>query len=670
MVLSAKLNDNANCIDYYVLFDRHSHLITSGLEKCGIREMIKLRLNTVQPTSTNLNSAPFSMSQTNLAKHRLERHLVVSSFVRDVLHDLGVRTVSDLCELRITAVQKINRMGVKRIAEVRGLIGAAKKLRKSGKTTEKPAKKTTVKNRLGQITHLVFVPDILKTVFDQLGIDSVESLLSIDCDVLSARPNLGSKKVAAAIGLQSLYKRLASPPKNAAALRVSDLVPEILLPNSCVGRLSMEDFLSGDDGGRLVRKALRETSNLRMLLRTTLRRSCDPLHFKELEWRDVGLRVPSRVETVAKKYNLKTVADLEDLAIFGCVTHSTSKGLTRRSQKDNLGDKSIGSLREELRRLQVMGVQEYQKQLVCSLADIDCPITPWFDVPLRVPKRIRDFLNAYQVVTISDVHRILIRNQVYCNAQKDWLPLSKCRGLSESPLEKLRQEVRRLQSMGLQAYRKQFVCLLEDIDCLDMPWYDVPLRVSSRAREFLKAFDIVTISEVHRVVLREQAFCRVRRVWVDFSEINNFSDISVGELRDELGQLALLGKERYQMGGAFRPKTLKELATAALKRLDRRERQIVKARCAGAAYAVPARRLSVTGERVRQIAMTAFKRLECFRPIATELMKQFVDSLPRDVKSNDFELGRQLGLDEKWHFSLLLNLSGYSPEPLTRDVRR
>lgn len=176
--------------------------------------------------ATNFKKPQFTMSQTNLAKHRIERHLVVSSFVRDLLHGLGVRTVSDLCELRMTAVQHLKGMGVKRIAEVRGLIGAAKKLRRLGKTSERPAKKTATKNRLGQKTLLVFVPDILKTVFDQLGIDSVESLLSTDCDVLAGQPNFGPKKVAATIGIQSLYKRLASPPKNAAALRVSDLVPE------------------------------------------------------------------------------------------------------------------------------------------------------------------------------------------------------------------------------------------------------------------------------------------------------------------------------------------------------------------------------------------------------------------------------------------------------------
>jgi len=181
---------------------------------------------------------------------------------------------------------------------------------------------------------------------------------------------------------------------------------------------------------------------------------------------------------------------------------------------------------------------------------------------------------------------------------------------------------------------------------------------------------VVTISDVHRVVLREQAFCRVRKTWVDFSEIKNFDKGSVGELRHELAQLALLGKERYQFGGSVHPTTLRELATMALKRLDRRELQIVKARCAGAAYAVPARRLSLTGERVRQISMKAFKRLECFQPIAAELMKQFIASLPRDVKLNDLALGRQLCLDEKWHFSLLLNLSGFSPERLTSDVRR
>lgn len=539
--------------------------------------MFKVRIKAGQPTSTNLNSARFNMTQTSLAKHRIERHLVVSSFVRDVLRALRVRTVRDLCELKITAVQELRGMGVKRIAEVRGLIGAAKKLNKFGKTTEKPEHKTAAKVHTGRRTHLVFVPHILRTAFEQLGIDSVESLLSVDCDALALHPNMGSKKTATAIGIQVLYKRLASPPKDAAALRVSDLVPEVLLPDSCVGRLSMEDFLSGDDGGTLGGKALHEVSSLRMLLLTTLRPACDPLNHKALEWREIGLRLPSRVETVAKECNLNTVAELEELAIFGSVIRSTSKDLTHRSRKGKLGDKSLGLLREELRRLQTLGVPGYRKHIVCILEDIDCPNTPWYDVPLRVSKRIQ---------------------------------------------------------------------------------------------EFLIAFDVVTIADVHRVVLRQQAFCRVRRVWVDFSEIKNFHTGSVGELRDELAQLALLGKERYRLGGALRPKTLKELAAAALKMLDRRELQIVKARCIGATYAVTARRLKLTGERVRQIALTALKRLEFFRPIATELMKQFIDSLPRDVKSDDPEIRRQLCLDERWHFSLLLDLSGYSPERLTSDPRR
>jgi hypothetical protein len=361
-------------------------------------------------------------------------------------------------------------------------------------------------------------------------------LLSLDISAIGNQPGWGEKKKTAAVAIKELYSRLATIQPDAEIELVGDLVPKDVLPADSISWMLLDKFILGQFRDTLQGKALLEASDLRMLLSRVFRMKSTVVCLNEMEWRDVPLQVGVKVELVAEKYSLTTLSQLADFAMHGRVMDPQTQELLDVTREGNFGESSLSSLREELQRLE---------------------------------------------------------------------------------------------SMGLTGYRKNIGCSLDDLECADVTWHDVPLRVNKRTRDFLRSQGVEKISEVHKVALRKQVFSKDQNKWLSVSKFPNFSERSIYELRDELSKLNSQGLEGYRFGEAGSPKTFKECIDRALSELESRQIEIVKARCCGATLDETARQHGLTRERARQIVKAAFSKLSIYRTTARKLMTEFQDALPK-----------------------------------------
>ena len=515
------------------------------------------------------------MPHTDISNDPIEQHLTVRGLIENIVQDLGIQTVGDLCSLDIKTVEHVKGVGVKKVDEFRRLIVKARQL--AGVTVApvihpRVELKGTVFERTSM---LVFVPSILKVAFEQIAIDTVEKLLSLDVSELDALPGWGDKKRAAVAGVKELYSRLATMQPDADIQFVRDLVPNEVLPAESVGRMLLDKFISGQYGDVLRGKTLQEAHDLRMLIAHTFNAKSNAESLEDMEWRSVPLQVGVKVETVADRYNLITVGQLEDFAMHGRVVDPQNQKSVDVTREGNFGGSSLTAFREELRRFK---------------------------------------------------------------------------------------------SMGLKAYRQRLNCDFDDLETGEMLWYEIPLRVGKRTRDFLRSQGIEKISEVHQVALRKQVFSKDQNKWLPVGEFANYSDRSINELRDELASLDSQGLDLYRFGKAGVPRTLNECIARALGELNSRQIEIIKARCTGATLGEIAQLHSLTRERVRQLASLAFKTLEVFRRLTKTLMDGHRQILPKSLLWDSEFLRCKLELEQPWHLDLLLEIAGLGYERLNKTT--
>jgi|694.fasta_scaffold35203_4 superfamily II DNA or RNA helicase len=393
------------------------------------------------------------MSDTKVRDEPIEQHLPVSGLIVNIIRDLGIRTVGDLCSLDIKTVEQVKGVGVKKIAELKHLIEMAQQL--AGISLD-PVSDTRIEltgTVFEQASLLVFVPSILKVAFEQIEIDTVGKLFATDVSELDALPGWGEKKKAAAAGIKELYSRLAAIKPDADIRLVGDIVPNQVLPAENIGRMLLDKFINGRYGDELRGKALQEAHDLRMLLTHVFAERSNAESIVEMEWRDVPLQVSVKVEAVADRYNLVTVRQLDDFALHGRVVDPQTQNLVDVTRERNFGESSLTGLREELRRFKSVGLKAYRQQLGCSFDVVEIAEMLWCDVPLKVNKRIIDFLRSEGIEKISEVHQVALRKQVFSRDQNKWLPISEFANFSDRSVNELRDELAKLDSHGLDHYR-------------------------------------------------------------------------------------------------------------------------------------------------------------------------------------------------------------------------
>lgn len=175
----------------------------------------------------------------------------------------------------------------------------------------------------------------------------------------------------------------------------------------------------------------------------------------------------------------------------------------------------------------------------------------WRDVPLQLSSRIAAFVDKHDLITVRDLREF----STYARIEDEsggFIDALKEENFGESSLASLRSELTLLQTIGVKQYRSRVICSIDDMDCSQLDWRDIPLRVSKRLKKFLVSHEISKISEVHRTALRSQVFCRSTQRW---EPLTGISVTAVTELRKELTVLASHGLECYRFGSDGAPKS-------------------------------------------------------------------------------------------------------------------
>jgi superfamily II DNA or RNA helicase len=603
-------------------------------------------------------SAETELPDLELCNQPVEKHLPVSGLIQNIVRDLGVQTVGDLCRLDINTVEQLKGVGVKKVSEFKRLIEMAQRL--AGMSIA-PVSHPQVEPKRAVFegaSLLVYVPSILKVAFEQIAIDTVEKLLALNIADLDSLPGWGEKRKSAVAGIKELYSRLATMPPDSDIQFLSDIVPKEVLPTESIGRMLIDKFMTGQYKESLRGKALQEANDLRMLL-TRIAISDSTIDVvDDMDWRNIPLQIGVKVESIADQYKLKTIRQLHDFAIYGRILDLATGELIDVNRINNFGDASLADLREELHRLRHFGLKTYREQLGIAF-DGDSSAEKnmeWRRVPLQVGVKVEAVADRYGLITIGQLVDFAMHGRVVDPATQELVDVLRAGNFGEYSLTALREELTRFDSMGLKAYRQQIGCDFSNPEAREMVWSDIPLHIGKRIQDFLRSQGIATIAEVQEVALRKQVFSKANNEWVSISEFENFSERSIHELRDELTRLDCEGLEFYRFGNAGAPKTLRECVDRALCKLQKRQVDILKARFSGATLEQVAKAFSLTRERVRQIASSAYKDLFVYRASARALYSLHEKSLPKSLYWDSEQVLSGLELDQVWHVDFLFEL--------------
>ncbi len=288
----------------------------------------------------------------------------------------------------------------------------------------------------------------------------------------------------------------------------------------------------------------------------------------------------------------------------------------------------------------------------------------WRDVPLKVGHKIECILDKYQISTIKAVIQFsetgyLIDPVSGCNVN-----MLQENNFGESSLRVLREELEHLRDLGVQNYQNQYICSIEKIDCQDLDWQEVPLKIGKRTQDFLKSQGQLNIRDVHRIALRSQIFCHTTQRWVPLTASLEYTSGCIKDLLQELGKLAECGLDNYRFGLGGVPGTLREAVLLALNSLEARQIEIIKFRCEGGTLDEIAEKFSISKERCRQIIKSSYTRLISFRSKIKEIFKKDISQLPQKLFYPVDELSGYLLLDAKWQAFFLVELIEYSWEKI------
>ena len=319
------------------------------------------------------------------------------------------------------------------------------------------------------MSDLVFVPSLLKPTFEDTGIRTVEDLFSRDITEFQTRVGWGERKTTLLTELQQLYRDAIGGSWLDRDTRVDTVVVSELLPDSRLGEMTVNDFVSssGKDWD-LTRRREADFDGLKRLFVFALNDS-PPVEEKEtrnfsclkdfehidMAWRYVPLNISKRVTDLLDRYRLVTLGQLDRLVVTSYVACPDTGELLPALEQKNFGNTSLWSLRNELQELGRYGLEEYRKRhgVVCGLEQLPDPDMDWREVPLRLSKRIIGFLDAFEVRTLAEVYRLSVREEVFCPKRRKPLPALEQKNFSRKSLDQLRNELQSLAELGLEGYR-------------------------------------------------------------------------------------------------------------------------------------------------------------------------------------------------------------------------
>lgn len=391
-----------------------------------------------------------------------DSEIVVPRLLLPTFERLGINTVGDLASLDEYDASKAYGVGVRKLELIRELVKQAKELVGDDKITIE--KVTASFSEEDADDPLLFVPSLLSRPFVRDKIDTIRKLFSLQRRLLDGTAGWGDKKLTLLTSLQELYRHLYSDDALDPSVLVGTITDECLLPVPRVGELAISDFVTrslsdfdlsgaGESDAAGLQRLFAAWAIGKGKSKSSTRSYFGDREIANMEWRDIPLQLNKRGVDFVDRFQLTMLGSLDQMATTGFVEDPETGHHAAVADQQNFGDGSFQRLRRELEKLARLGLDEYRKGIICSLALLPPRDMSWREVPVRMPARVVKFLDKFGLTTIYDIHRLAVRAQVECTETREWLSALDQKNFSERSLTELRSELRKLAEKGLDGYR-------------------------------------------------------------------------------------------------------------------------------------------------------------------------------------------------------------------------
>ncbi len=354
------------------------------------------------------------------------------------------------------------------------------------------------------------------------------------------------------------------------------------------------------------------------------------LSLAKMKWQQIPLRLNKRNREFLMRFGLDTIQSIDDVLVSERVRCPKTGKLISVSDVPNFGIRSFARLESEITRLSKQGLEKYRCRNLSKSKYANSTLT-WGDIPLRLDKRNRDFLNQFQLDTLKSIDSVLVSETVLCPTTGEQISVYETPGFGVRSFRKLQSEFNKFSKLGLEQYRCERVGSNLFANSTQT-WRDIPLRLGKRSRDFLERFELDSLKAIYEMLVAEKVVCPKTGKQFLISEISNFSANSLEQIRQQMAKLSNKSLAIYSYGVSEKPLSGKSLAKAFLFRLSDRDRQIFKSRCQRYTYEQSVVPFRITHERARQIIKEAVQAnldlrenaRKCLAPFTILLEKKMV----------------------------------------------
>lgn len=383
--------------------------------------------------------------------HTIDSALNVAPLIFRVLAQLGVSTIGDLLSLDMETVRSLKGVGVAKIDAVTDAINQARIY--TGEQVNDPSDGPDSESLVNR--ELVFIPSLLRNTFKRHAVTDTSDLFSLVPRELEQQSGWGDRKVTLLVALQRLHRSLDTATPNTL---VADVVPDVLLSDSSIGKLRIQDFVDEQANSRRLSGAKSDDYLALKLLLSSLTSSdgdatcLSGITDTELNWRDVPLNFSGRIVSFLDANQIETLEQLDQLASLGKCDNRNGESISIEGHH-NFGNTSRQELRQELRALNRVGLTQHQRQVCCCLDDLPDPETRWDAIPILFSSRLKTFLNEHGLHSIKQLHSFAMRLQIRDAKSGEWESAVDVNNFSERSVRDLRGELKKLANWGLDKYR-------------------------------------------------------------------------------------------------------------------------------------------------------------------------------------------------------------------------
>lgn len=574
--------------------------------------------------------------------------LDIDGIIKPTLEKLGIVTVAQLALLDNRDLGRISGVGEKKRNVLSELIEKAKTLLAVGDSST-PERAEVQHLSTGPqsdipkpIRDLVFVPSMLVNPLRHLGVQSVDSLLSLDEEQVVARGGWGKEKLTLLNALKLFYGTYATRREQInQGSPLDDVVPRCLLPNQTVSQMTVSEviapafryifesdtrardfyslqallrllILSPEDHEKITSALVGATSPRNDLLR----KASDAFRQDETVGRAPLIFVPSILKRLFRQHQISLTRDLFVLDV------------EERRDQGGWGTRKLqvyGELQWFYFRFVFRGETIIGSATLEQVIGTDLVPEPRLNV-MRIDDFVKETSDDGNSSDEMDELRTLMRLLLNRPQTDSWR--------SERPLS--------------------FVWAFSNHK---MNWRDVPLRIPSRAITLLDEFNIESLDDVDRLAVSGFVDCPIAKKMIGVTQQRNFTSQTLNTIRKELYLLSSQGLDQYRFGNTGKPQSCVELVDRVLATIGDREGQILRHRSAGETLKEVATHMGITRERVRQIETVCIEQCRPFFEAARKILAPLEDELDRQLLVPIARALTLVGAEAEWQISFLSNVA-------------